>query len=458
MDTLDIKPTSPRAAKTGLARILAPFTDLFGLNRAAAVAIFLATIVVVGFAIFWFFHSAPPRTLIITAGPPGSAFETNAIQYREILAKQGVRLRILPSEGSRENLKRLNDPSNRVDIGFVQGGLTNREVKIKLESLGSVAYEPLVIFYRGTLTSGLLSELKGKRLAIGARGSGTRTMARTLFEMNGMETNSPNLLDLEAEDAANALIEGRVDAAFLMGDSASPAVMRKLAGAPDIKLFSFSQADAYTRRVGYLNKLEVPMGAFDFGKNIPTNNVYLIGPTVEILARPNLHPALCDLILEAARQVHGGAKLLQRKDEFPANVQQYYPISEEAARYYKSGRTLLYRYVKPFWLASLVNRILVTFVPVAFVIIPGLRLIPAMFKWRIRMLLYRRYRQLLAVEGELRGSMSSAKRHDLLARLNHIESSLGRMKIPASFGDQFYGLRGHIDFVRNRLAEGVGAH
>ncbi len=450
-------PSIQPAPKTGLARLLSPFTEIFGLNRIAAIVVFFATVVVLAFTVFWFFHSAPPRTLIITSGPPGSAFETNAIQYRDFLAGQGVKLKILPSEGSRENLKRLGDASFRVDIGFVQGGLTNRDGKTNLTSLVSISYEPLVIFYRGPAASGLLSDLKGKRLAIGAHGSGTRSMALTLFRLNGMETNGPNLLDLEADDAARALLDGKADAVFLMGDSASPTVMLKLATAPGVQLFSFSQADAYTRRVNYLNKLEVPMGAIDFGKNIPTNNVYLIGPTVEILARPNLHPALCDLVLEAARKVHGGAKLLQHKDEFPAAIQQDYPISEEAARYYKSGRTLLYRYVRPFWLASLVNRILVTFVPLAVVIIPGIKLIPAMFKWRTRMLLYRRYRQLLAVEGELRGPLPSKKREELLARLDHVESSLGKMKVPASFGDQFYGLRGHIDFVRTRLTENPDA-
>lgn len=453
MDKQNLNPTVPPTRKTGLARLLAPFTEIFGFSRVGAVLVFIATLAVLGLAIFWFFHSAPPRTLFITSGPPGSGFETNAIQYRVILAKQGVVLKILPSEGSRENLKRLEDKSFRVDVGFVQAGMTNREDPMKLASLGSISYEPLVIFYRDAGRLRFISELKGKRLAIGAHGSGTRTMSIMLLRMNGMETNGPNLLDLEADEAAKGLLAGTVDAVFLMGDSASPAVMHELATAPDIQLFSFSQADAYSRRISFLNKLEVPMGAIDFGKNLPTNDVYLIGPTVEIIARPSLHPALCDLLLEAAREVHGGAKLLQRKNEFPAPIKQDYPISEEATRFYKSGRTFLYSHVRPFWLASLANRILVAFVPLVLVLLPGLKLIPAAFKWRIRMLLYRRYRSLLALEREVRPQLPPQKREELLARLDHIETSLGRIKVPASFGDQFYGLRGHIDFVRSRLAE-----
>ena len=196
------------------------------------------------------------------------------------------------------------------------------------------------------------------------------------------------------------------------------------------------------------------MGTIDFGKNIPKNDTYLIGPTVEILARPNLHPALIDLLLEAARNVHGGAKVFQHKGEFPAALEHDYPLSAEASRFYTSGKTFMYNHL-PFWLASLVNRILVAFVPLVLVLLPGFKLIPAAIKWRIRMLLYRRYRALLAVERELFGKITPKKRDELIARLDHIENSLNKMKVPASFGDQFYGLRGHIEFVRSRLVETV---
>ncbi len=455
MDKQDPRSMVPEPPKKGLARFLAPFTEIFGLSRAAAIAAFLATVAVLGSAIFWSFYSAPPRTLIITSGPPGSGFETNAIQYRDILAKEGVTLKILPSEGSRENLKRLDNASFKVEVGFVQGGITNGLDKSKLVSLGSIAYEPLLIFYRGAASLGQISDLKGKRLAIGRRGSGSRSMALTLFRLNGVETNSDNLIDLEARDAAKGLLEGSVDAVFLMGDSASREVMSQLAHDPAIHLFSFSQADAYTRKISYLNKLEIPMGAIDFGRNIPPNDVHLIGPTVELLARPNLHPALADLLLEAARKVHGGTTLLQRKGEFPAPLEHDYPLSEDASQFYKSGKTFMYSYVHPFWLASLVNRIAVAFLPLVLVLLPGFKLIPAAFKWRVRMLLYRRYRALLAVERELFGKITPKKREELVARLDHIEHSLNKMKVPASFGDQFYGLRGHIDFVRSRLVEPV---
>jgi hypothetical protein len=410
------------------------------------------------FAVFWFFHSAPPHTITITTGPVGSAFHRAAEKYVKILARSGVKLNILSSEGSLENLKRLGDPSFRVDIGFVQGGVTNGMNTDKLVSLGSVAYEPLLVFYRSATPVDFLSELNGKRLAIGPVGSGTRSLALALLAANGIKPGGATvLLDLDAEGATKALLASNVDAVFLTSDSASTQNMRQLLRTPDIRLFDFTQADGYTRRIHYLNKLELPKGSIDLGENIPAHDVYLIGPTVELIARANLHPALIDLLLEAAREVHGNATLLQRRGEFPAPLEVDFHLSDEARRFYTSGKSFLYRSL-PFWLASRVNRILVVFVPMLFVLIPGLRFIPTVYRWQIRLRIYRSYRALLVLERESFAPSTPEKREELLSQLDRIEKVVNKMKVPASFADQFYGLRGHIVFVRGRLVGGPQAH
>jgi hypothetical protein len=436
-------------------RFLTPLAETFGLSPRLALMVVLGGALVLGLTIFWFFASAPPTTLTITSGPPGSTFETNAEQYCAYLARKGVTLKILPSQGSQENLERLDDPRQHVDVGFVEVSSSVEVTNSKLMSLGSIAYQPLLIFYRATNSMNFLSELGGKRLAIGPTGSGTRSLAMTLLQFNGVGTNdTTTLLDLDAGAAAAALLKGTVDAVFLMGDSASPQIMKRLLWSPGIRIYNFTQADGYTRRITYLNKLEVPMGSIDFGKNIPAQDLYLIGPTVEILARPNLHPALSDLLLEAASKVNGGAKLFQRKSEFPAPLQYGYPISPDAQRFSDSGKQFLYRWL-PFWLASLVKRILVSFVPLIVVSIPLLRAFPALYKWRIRMVIYRRYRALLGLEREALEHMTPERRRELIDRLNEVEHAVNKMKVPASFADQFYNLRGHIGFVRGQLGDGT---
>jgi TRAP transporter TAXI family solute receptor len=438
--------------------------ETFGLGRAVALTAVILILLIVLFGVFWFFHSAPPDTITITTGPEGSVFQKMAQRYATILARDRVKLKILPSQGSMENLKRLLDPSFHVDVGFVQGGVAGGLNVDKLVSLGSITYEPLVIFYSSAKPVELLSEFSGKRLAIGPEGSGTRTLALALLKANGMEPGgATTLVDLDADDAAEALVEGKVDAAFMMGDSASGQVMLKLLRTPGIHMYSFIQADGYTRRITnvnkivYLNKLELPQGSIDFGKNIPTHDVWLIGPTVELIARSNLHPALSDLLLEAATELHGRASLLQRQGEFPAPLEHEFRISADATRFYKSGKGFLYRSL-PFWMASLTNRILVAFVPMLVLLIPVLRIIPVVYQWRIRLRIYRWYRLLLVLEQELVARSGSEKREALLLRLDQIDEDVNKMKVPASFGDQFYVLRQHIGFVRSRLVDSTHTH
>ncbi len=434
-----------------LAGTFESFRDMFGLGQGAIIAagLFILTVATVG--AYWFFHSTPPTALTISSGPEGSMFRGHAEKYRAILARSGVTLTILPSYGSQENLERLSNPTVKVDVGFVQGGITQSNSTGRLVSLGSVAYQPLLVFYRAVAPFSQLSEFSGKTLSIGPQGSGTRALALTLLATNGITTTgNTTLLDFEAGESASQLLDGKIDAIFLMGDSASSQVMRKLLHADGIYLFDFKQADAYVRRFSYLNKLELPMGSIDFGKNIPSNTVRLIGPTVELVARRDLHHALSDLLLEASREVHGGATLLQRRGEFPAPLEHDFPISDEATRFYKSGKTFLYRNL-PFWLASLVNQVIVVIVPIIVLLIPGLRLIPTLYRWRIRSKIYRWYRALLAIERGLREQGIPEGPAKILQQLDEIEAGVNKMKLPAAFADQFYDLRGHINFVRAQL-------
>jgi hypothetical protein len=230
--------------------------------------------------------------------------------------------------------------------------------------------------------------------------------------------------------------------------------MRTVLHNTNIHLFDVAQADGYVRRFTYLSKMEMPRGSIDFGHDIPDHDVALLGPAVELLARPSLHPALSDLVLEAAHTVNGKPGIFRRQNEFPSAVERDIPLSAAAQRYYKSGKSFFYNFL-PFWLASMVSRMLVAFVPMLVVLIPGLRLIPAMYRWRIRIRILHRYRTLLALEKEVQAQhhASAGKTDAWLSRLDQIESGVNTMKVPASFADQFYGLRGHINFVRDRVLQ-----
>jgi len=417
-------------------------------------ALTIAPIVLVSGLGIWlayrFVQPAPPRSIVITSGPAGSVFRSMAERYAKLLARDGVELKILESHGSLENLKRLADPSFEVDIGYVQAGVSEGTALEGLVSLGSIFRQPLAVFYRSNAAVDRLSAFAGKKVAIGPEGSGTRVLALTLLKANGIKPETTTLLDLGGDAAAQALLAKKIDAVFLMGDSATPPTMRRLMQTRGIRLMRFSQAEAYVRRFSYLEKLALPMGVFDFAKNTPAEDFYLIGPTVELVAREDLHPALSDLLIEAAQQVHGRATVLQKAGEFPAPLEHEFPVSDDAKRYYKSGKSFLYRNL-PFWLASLTDRALIILVPIVLLLLPGLRLLPWLYTWRIRSRIYRWYGQLLALERGALSDAAEAEPRALLARLDDIEKAVNRIKVPVAFADQLYVLREHINFVRQRL-------
>ena len=189
--------------KSVVGRLWKPFADIFGVNRWIAVAAVVGAAGILVLAVFLFFYLAPPKSITITTGPEGSAFQTNALKYRKILMRNaGVELKIVPSGGSAENLDRLNDPKSAVDVGFVQGGISNATTSGNVVSLGSLYYEPMLVFYRGTGTVSFLSDFKGKRLAIGSPGSGTRALALALLKLHKMEPGGiTEMVDSGAEES-----------------------------------------------------------------------------------------------------------------------------------------------------------------------------------------------------------------------------------------------------------------
>jgi TRAP-type uncharacterized transport system substrate-binding protein len=402
-----------------------------------------------------FVRSAPPHTLTISSGPKGSSFDTIAQRYSKILARNGIQLKVIPSEGSLDNLNRIADPKSHVDIALVQSGLTSNADTEDLESLGGMFHEPLLIFYRSPKPLQRLSELSSQRIAIGPEGSGTRYLALALLKANGIEPHGSALLsDLEGEAARAALLHRHVDAIFLTGDSASPATIGEMLHADGIRLFDFTQANAYVRRFPYLSKLSVPAGAFDLGEDLPPTDISLLAPTVELVTHSNLHPALCDLLIEAATQVHGHPSVLQSGGQFPNPSSHTFPISSEAARYYKSGdRSFIYRYL-PFGLASLLSRLLIVIVPLFVVIVPSLRYAPLLYRWRIDSRIHRRYGELMELERQALGTLSDDRRAELLKQLEAIEKSVISRRMPGSHAEQVYVLREHIDFVRKKLVGG----
>jgi hypothetical protein len=393
---------------------------------------------------------APPKVIRLISGPDGSTYRNNAEKYKKSIEKQGIKVEILPSHGSLENLKMLADPSVKADVAFVQGGMTEGLDVSHLMSLGTVFVQPLMVYYRGSEPIDILGQFRGKRLAVGQKGSGTNALTLKLLKANDIDEQSATLVEVGGEDAAKLLTSGEVDAAFLAGDTVTPKLQRRLRETSGISLMSFRQAEAYRRRFHFLVKLIYPEGAGDFAKNIPAQPTQLIGPSVELVAREDLHPALSDLLIKAAQEIHSGPGMYREAGEYPAPHEREFPISEDATRYYKSGSRFFYRHL-PFWLASLADRLVMLLVPLLVLLVPATKSIPALYRWRIRSRIYRWYGALMAIEREMLTCLGPEVRAGLRARLQAIEESVNQLKMPPSYADQLYVLRDHVAMVGRRL-------
>lgn len=401
---------------------------------------------------YWLVDPAPPRHVTLSTGQFNSAYEEFGKKYAAALAKHGITVTLKPSLGSRENLHRLNHGD--VDIAFVQSGSTNQEKADRkgLVSLGSLFTEPVWLFVRDAHDISQLNELKGLKINLGPDGTGVPKLFTQVLAVNGVEPGDLQISKLENTPATVELLEGRIDALVFSSAPDDP-LIQMLLQTPGIKLFDFAQAEAYTRRLPFLSHVVLPRGIVDLGRDLPPQDYQLIAPTATLVARANLHPALIDLFVQAAGEIHGGTGWFQQQGQFPSPRYTEIPVAEEAAKFYKDGPPMLQRYMS-FWLANFFDRMWVVVVALGALILPLSKVVPPLYVWRIRSRVYKWYGQLRTVEQAIEEAPEE-RRAEIYAvqlqRLDEIEEMVNQISIPLSFADGLYGLRSHINFVRQRI-------
>jgi TRAP-type uncharacterized transport system substrate-binding protein len=423
-----------------------------GLTLRAALTILVPVLLVVlliGWASYRFIPPMPPKKLSMTTGMKGGSFVIFGERYRQVLARDGIDLELIPSTGSMDNLRRLSDGSRSVDAGFVQDGMGRVEDPSNVVSLGSVFYAPLWVFYRGDETLDDLSQLRGKRVSIGPEGSGVRKISLDLLKAADVFVPPTSLYEYPNPEAGKALKENKVDAVLTFGSTDSELV-RELLSEPGVKLMSLAQAEAYARLFPHLSHVVLPRGVVDPAKRFPVSDVHLLAPTTNLLVKKDLHPALAYLLLKAAVEIHGGAGWVHRAGEFPSMKTQDFPMSEQAQRFYRSGGSWLHGYL-PFWAAIFVDRMLLVLISIGIVLIPLIGILPWLYTWGNRSKYYRWYRELRKLEEELKENQRPDELEDYHARLDRIEDAVSGLHVSVAFYDEVFILKEHIQMVRQKL-------
>ncbi|MFL6663731.1 MAG: TAXI family TRAP transporter solute-binding subunit [Rhizobacter sp.] len=401
----------------------------------------------------------PPKKVVLATGPDQGDYAEFGKRYQAVLKQRGIQVELRNTAGAAENLRLLLDPASGVDIAFLQGGAgeraRNQADADALVSLGSLFYEPVWLFYRqdsakerlkaDTLSS--LTQLAGWKVNVGARGSGSTGLMRKLLDANHVEAASMTQLRLEPTPSVVALLGGEIDALVFVSAPES-LLVQMLLETPGIKLFDFTQAEAYSRRFPFMSPATLPRGVVDLAQDMPPGDMHLLAPTAALAAKRHTHPALVQLFVQAAAAIHSEAGWFQRKGEFPSAKNTEWPLSKEAERFYRSGPPLLQQYL-PFWLANLIDRMWVALVSIIAILIPMSRVIPPLYEFRIRSRIFRWYGQLRAVED----AQGERPADQLVRDLDAIEQKVGNVTVPLSYADELYALRSHINLVRRRLME-----
>lgn len=417
----------------------------------------IALLIAAGFLFTWqFVDPAPPKRLTIATGSAGGAYTDYAKRYQKVLAEAGLKVTIRQTAGASENLGLLNDPKSGVDVAFVQGGIGDPFGAPDLVSLGSVFLEPLWLFVRTSGDVKRINDLKGKRIALGNPGSGTRVLAKTMLVANGIDDENATFQSIGGRKAAQALAAGDIDAAFFVSGRISDS-MNSLIRNPDVRILNFARAETYTRLYSYLSRIQVPEGVLALDANIPPKNLTLVAPTAALVARNDLHPALIDLVLGAANRVHQPGNHFTPANTFPSPNFVDFPLSSDARRYFKSGPTFLRR-VLPFWAAVSVERLLIMLVPLITIMIPLFKIAPPAYRWGVRRKILRWYKELREIEDVVYVGKNVPSREELETRLDEMQREASHLKLPLGYAEQLYHLRLHIAFVKQLImAEGKEA-
>jgi len=416
-------------------------------------------IVLIGFALAWFFiQPAPPRTIVMATGSQEGAYFRFAKDYANYLRNQGVTLELRPTNGSLENYRLLqSDP--QVDLAIVQGGTAPEDVRdaSNIESLASLYFEPVWVFYRSNETYSDLRDLRDKRIAIGLAGSGTDSMASLLLGENGIDASSgATLVRSGGLDAARQLKLGEVDAALFVTSPHSE-LIRELIGMEDVRLLNFDRHAAYVRRHPFLTSVTLERGVIDLQRDFPRSDVLLVAPAANLVATSELHDALIPLLLRAATETHRRDGSLLQRGRLPSTEFIEFPLNESARRYFNDGPPFLQKYL-PFWIASAVDRGKILLLPALTLLLPLFRVGPPLYRWRIRSRIYRWYEILRGIETDLRSQADVETLRKHATTLSTMEGELDDLlSIPLAYMQEFYNLRLHVQFVERRVERVLNA-
>jgi uncharacterized protein len=395
-----------------------------------------------------FIQPSSKKELTIATGAKDGEYYKTALIYKDLLEKQKVKVNLITSNGSIDNIKLLSE--KKADIAFVQNGIYQLKNQTHLKAIASIYYEPLWLFYKKqNYTVDYVIQLITKKIAIGNEGSGTKDLAEKILNDNGIDNKNSNLLSFSSKEAKDLLLKGEIDAMFMVS-SPNSEIVKELLEDSNINLFSFKRAKAYSRKYTFLESLSLYEGTIDLYKNLPNNDISLLSTTTNLIVRDDFSDELTRLILKEIKNVHNKKELFEATNQFPNIDNLTIQISEEASRYFEYGDTWLEK-IFPYWIASNIDRLKILLIPLITLMIPLSKGFFPLYRWSIRSKIYKWYDEIqkidFIVERENKEELKKC-----LENITKLKLEIkNETKVPLSYMGEYYDLIMHLELIISKI-------
>ncbi|PHO10509.1 hypothetical protein CPG37_03425 [Malaciobacter canalis] len=395
-----------------------------------------------------FVKPAPKKEITIATGSKNGSYYETAMLYKKLLEKEKVKVNILTSKGSIDNIKLLNE--NKADIAFIQNGTITTKDTDSIKSIASVYYEPLWVFYKNEgYKIDYIIQLITKNISIGEIGSGTYDLASKILKDNGLSNENSTISNYSSSKAKQLLLDGKIDAMFAV-TSHNSQVVKSLLANPDINVLNFKRAKAYSRKYSYLESLTLYEGTLDLYRNLPDENINLLATTANLVVRSDFSQELIRILLKKVKEVHKQKDLFAKQGEFPNLKNMKLELHEEAKIYFENGDTWLEK-IFPYWIAANIDRLKIFIIPLLTLLFPLFKGVLPLYQWSMRSKIYKWYDEVKSVEIEI-GYLNKEQLQTQLEKLQDLQDEISKeTRVPLSFMGEYYNLIMHINMLEQRI-------
>jgi len=227
--------------------------------------------------------SDKPKFLnLLTGGTQGTYYALGGT-FADLISKEtGIKTTAEVSQASAANMTALQE--GKGEIAFVQSDIAyyaTEGTKMfdgkKIDTIAALgALYPETVQLVTTEASGIKSyaDLKGKKVSVGAPGSGTYANAEQLLEIHGLKIDDIKAQNLDFGESTDGLQSGQIDAAFITAGTPTGAV-EALNATTKVNIIGMDagKADELIAKYPYYAKDTVKKGTYGIAKDTETVSV-----------------------------------------------------------------------------------------------------------------------------------------------------------------------------------------